>query len=46
MIAWIVGSGLRFGRLVVAMALGVLAIGIVQLHGADVDVYPEFEPPA
>jgi Cu/Ag efflux pump CusA len=45
-IAWIVGSGLRFGRLVVAMALGVLAIGIVQLHGADVDVYPEFEPPA
>jgi hypothetical protein len=37
---WILGSGLRFGRLVVALAIGLTVIGIAQLHSAPVDVYP------
>src|SRR6266700_8173184 len=41
---WIVGSGLRFGRIVVALAIGLLVIGIAQLRAAPVDVYPEFLP--
>ncbi len=44
MLRWIVSSGLRFGRLAVAAAIGVLGIGLFQLHGAKVDVYPEFGP--
>jgi Cu/Ag efflux pump CusA len=43
---WILGSGLRFWRLVVALALGVVVFGIAQLRSAPVDVYPEFTPPA
>jgi Cu/Ag efflux pump CusA len=43
---WVLGSGLRFWRLVVALALGVVVFGIVQLRSAPVDVYPEFTPPA
>src|SRR5712691_8709950 len=42
----ILGSGLRFGRLVVALALGLTVIGIAQLRSAPVDVYPEFMPPS
>ena len=41
---WIIGSGLRFGRLIVALAIGLLVIGIAQLRAAPVDVYPEFLP--
>jgi len=43
---WILGSGLRFGRLVVALAIGLTVIGIAQLRSAPVDVYPEFMPPS
>src|ERR1041385_1336838 len=43
---WILGSGLRFGRLVMALAIGLTVIGIAQLHSAPVDVYPEFMPPS
>jgi Cu/Ag efflux pump CusA len=43
---WILGSGLRFGRLVVALAIGLTVIGFAQLHSAPVDVYPEFMPPS
>ena len=39
---WILCSGLRFGRLVIALAIGLLVIGIAQLRSAPVDVYPEF----
>jgi Cu/Ag efflux pump CusA len=46
MTEWVVGSAVRFGRLVVAAAIGVLGVGLFQLAGATVDVYPEFEPPA
>ena len=45
MIKWIVGASLRFSRLVVAAAIGILGVGLFQLHNAAVDVYPEFEPP-
>jgi len=43
---WILGSGLRFGRLVIALAIGLLVIGIAQIRSAPVDVYPEFMPPS
>jgi Cu/Ag efflux pump CusA len=45
MIKWIVGAALRFSRLVVAAAIGILGVGLYQLHNTAVDVYPEFEPP-
>jgi Cu/Ag efflux pump CusA len=37
-------TSLRFRLLVVAIAAGVLAVGIVQLRDAPVDVLPEFTP--
>jgi Cu/Ag efflux pump CusA len=43
---WIIGSGLRFGRLAVALAIGLTVIGIAQLRSAPVGVYPEFMPPS
>src|SRR5919204_5695986 len=43
---WIIGSGLRFGRLMVALAIGLTVIGIAQPRSAPVDVYPEFMPPS
>jgi Cu/Ag efflux pump CusA len=43
---WILASGLRFGRLLVAVAIGLTVIGIAQLRSAPVDVYPEFMPPS
>jgi len=43
---WVLGSSLRFGRLVVAIAIGLMVIGIAQLRSAPVDVYPEFMPPS
>jgi Cu/Ag efflux pump CusA len=46
MVAWLVDSALRMRRLVVAGVIAVLALGVVQLRSAAVDVYPEFEPPA
>jgi len=42
---WIIRSSLRFRLLVVGLAAGVLAVGIVQLRDAPVDVLPEFTPP-
>jgi CzcA family heavy metal efflux pump len=42
---WIIASSLRFRLLVVGIAAGVLAVGIVQLRDAPVDVLPEFTPP-
>jgi Cu/Ag efflux pump CusA len=46
MISRIVGIGVKFARLVLAATLGVLGVGLYQLHDAAVDVYPEFDPPA
>src|SRR3972149_1071310 len=45
MIRWIVGSSLRFRGLVIAIAVGLLAYGVIQLRDAPVDVLPEFTPP-
>jgi CzcA family heavy metal efflux pump len=45
MIRSIVRSSLRFRLLVVAVALGVMGIGIAQLNNAPVDTLPEFTPP-
>jgi CzcA family heavy metal efflux pump len=42
---WIIRSSLRFRLLVLGLAAGVLALGIVQLRDAPVDVLPEFTPP-
>jgi Cu/Ag efflux pump CusA len=43
MVAWFIGSAVRLRRLVVAAIIAVLALGLVQLQKATVDVYPEFE---
>ena len=43
---WVLGTSLRFGRLVVALAIGLMVIGTAQLRSAPVDVYPEFMPPS
>jgi Cu/Ag efflux pump CusA len=41
----IIEASLRFRLLVVAIAAAVIAIGVVQLRDAPVDVLPEFTPP-
>jgi Cu/Ag efflux pump CusA len=45
MMRWIVASSLRFRRLVVALAVGVLVLGVVQVGKSRVDALPEFNPP-
>jgi CzcA family heavy metal efflux pump len=45
MIRAIVRSSLRFRLLIIAAAVGVMVVGIVQLRSAPVDVLPEFSPP-
>jgi Cu/Ag efflux pump CusA len=43
---WALSSSLRFGRLVIALAVGLMIFGITQVQSAPVDVYPEFTPPS
>jgi CzcA family heavy metal efflux pump len=45
MIRAIVRSSLRFRLLVVAIAVGVMGVGIAQLRDAPTDTLPEFTPP-
>src|SRR5213083_1345294 len=45
MIRWIVETSLKFRLLVVALAAGVMVVGLTQLRDAPVDVLPEFTPP-
>ena len=45
MMRWIVASSLKFRRLVLAAALGLLIVGIVQAGKTPVDALPEFNPP-
>src|SRR5918996_535804 len=45
MIRAVVGSSLRFRRLVVAAAAGMVILGIAMLPSASVDALPEFSPP-
>src|SRR5262245_51268872 len=45
MMRWIIGSSLRFRVLVVALASGMMCLGVVQVQRMTVDVFPEFAPP-
>src|SRR5687767_2290377 len=45
MIRSIIKASLQFWLLIIGIAVGVMAIGIVQLRSAPVDVLPEFTPP-
>jgi CzcA family heavy metal efflux pump len=45
MMRWIVGWSLKFRLLVVAIAAGMIVLGITQLPKTPVDVLPEFTPP-
>ncbi|MFL6097739.1 MAG: efflux RND transporter permease subunit [Blastococcus sp.] len=44
MTAWLIGSAIRLRRVVLAVLVAALGLGLVQLHHATVDTYPEFEP--
>jgi Cu/Ag efflux pump CusA len=44
MMAWLIGSAMTLRRLVVALLVVMLGLGLVQLHNARVDLYPEFDP--
>ena len=46
MFSGIVDSAVRMRRLVIAAVIAVLALGIVQLDDAPMDLYPEFEQTA
>jgi Cu/Ag efflux pump CusA len=43
---WALASSLRFSRLIVALAIGVMVFGLTQLRSAPLDVYPDFTPPS
>jgi CzcA family heavy metal efflux pump len=45
MMRWIVGTSMKFRYLVLAGALGMLVLGLVQLPSTPVDAFPEFAPP-
>jgi Cu/Ag efflux pump CusA len=45
MMRWIVGSSLKFRRLLVAVAAGLLVYGVLQLDNARTDILPEFQRP-
>ncbi len=44
MMRWIVGSSLRLRRIVVAVAAGVMLLGIVSAKKTPVDLLPEYQP--
>jgi len=45
MMRWIVGTSLKFRRLIVAAAAALMVFGIAQLDDMPRDVLPEFTPP-
>jgi Cu/Ag efflux pump CusA len=45
MMRWIVGSSIKFRRLVIAVAVGLLVYGVLQLDNAQTDILPEFQRP-
>ncbi|MEA2523114.1 MAG: hypothetical protein QOF73_341 [Thermomicrobiales bacterium] len=45
MMRWIVGSSLKLRLVVVALAVAVMYVGVMQMRAAPVDVLPEFGPP-
>jgi Cu/Ag efflux pump CusA len=42
---WFVELGLRLQKIIVALAIGVVALGVVQLTKTPVDLLPEYQPP-
>jgi CzcA family heavy metal efflux pump len=44
MIRWIVGTSLKFRFIVLVLAAAMLVLGILQVPGMPVDVFPEFAP--
>ncbi|MEA2194888.1 MAG: hypothetical protein QOG42_1322, partial [Solirubrobacteraceae bacterium] len=42
---WLIDSSLKFRLLVLAVAVGLMGIGIAELRDQSVDVLPEFTPP-
>ena len=45
MMRWIIGSSLKFRRLLVAVSVGLLVYGVLQLDNAQTDILPEFQRP-
>ena len=45
MLRWIVRTSLRFRLMVIGLAVGIAAVGVIHLRDAKVDVLPEFTPP-
>ena len=45
MMSWIIGSSLKFRRLLVVVAAGFLVYGVLQLDNARTDILPEFQRP-
>ena len=45
MIRWIVGTSLRLRFIVVALGVGLIYFGSLQLKDIPIDVFPEFAPP-
>jgi Cu/Ag efflux pump CusA len=45
MLRWIIVSSLKFRRLVLAAAVGLIVVGVVQLRDPAVDALPEFSRP-
>ena len=45
MMRWLVSTSLKLRRLVLALAVGVVALGIWLVDDTPVDVLPEFDPP-
>ncbi len=45
MMRWIVRSSLQFRFIVVALAVGMMALGATRVRDMPVDVFPEFAPP-
>lgn len=45
MMRWIVGSSLRLQKIILAAAIGVVALGIFQVSKSPVDLMPEYQKP-
>ena len=45
MLRWAIETGIKFRLIAVALAAGVLALGVIQLQSTRVDALPEFTPP-
>ena len=45
MMRWIVGSSPKLQRIVIAVAAGIVAVGIFQVSKTPVDLLPEYQPP-